>query len=87
MEYYAKNDGYYKSVSKIGEAEGTDAIGSFVKKSFFFSQKKKRYKTNIYYYYMLEGKYLFCSIVYPVGLSESKQNEISEILKTIKVKD
>ena len=86
MEYYAKNDGYYKSVSKIEEAEGTDAIGSFIKHSFFFSQKKKRYKTNIYYY-MLEGKYLFCSIVYPVELTELKQNEISEILKTIKVKD
>jgi hypothetical protein len=86
MEYYAKNDGYYKSVSKIEEDEGTDALGSFIKHSFFFSQKKKRYKKNIYYY-MLEGKYLFCSIVYPASLSESKQNEISEILKTIKVKD
>ena len=86
MEYYAKNDGYYKSVSKIKEAEGTDAIDSFVKKYFFFSQKKKRYKTNIYYY-MFEGKYLFCSIVYPLELTELKQNEISEILKTIKLKD
>lgn len=86
MEYYAKHDGYYKSVSKIEEAEGTDAIGSFIKKSFFFSQKKKRYKKDSYYY-MLEGKYLFCRIVYPVSLSEPKQNEISEILKTIKVKD
>ena len=36
---------------------------------------------------MLEGKYLICSIVYPAGLSEPEQNEISEILKTIKVKD
>ena len=85
-EYYSKYDGYYKSVSKIEKAEGTDTLGSFIKQSFFFSQKKKRYKTNIFYY-MLEGKYLFCSIVYLVGLSESKQNEISEIVKTIKVKD
>ena len=85
-EYYSKYDGYYKSVSKIEKAEGTDALGSFIKKSFFFSQKKKRYKRDNYYY-MLEGKYLICSIVYPAGLSEPEQNEISEILKTIKVKD
>jgi hypothetical protein len=85
-EYYAKYDGSYKSFSKIEKTEGTDAIGSFIKKSFFFSQKKKRYKKESYYY-MLEGKYLFCRIVYPVSLSEPKQNEISEILKTIKVKD
>jgi hypothetical protein len=44
MEYYAKHDGYYKSVSKIEEAEGTYAIGSFIKKSFFFSQKKRDVK-------------------------------------------
>jgi hypothetical protein len=87
MEYYAKHDGSYKSVSKIEDSEGTDAQGSFIKKSFFFSQKKKKRYTKDSSYYRLEVKYLFCRIVYPVSLSKPKQNEISEILKTIKVKN
>ena len=84
-EYYIKSVGRYQNISDIKKEKGIDSIGNFIKKTFFFSQKKKRYK-NESYYYILEKKYLFCRISYPVGLTNHKEDEVYKILKTIKVK-
>ena len=83
-EFYIKYNGF-QNISNIKKEKGIDSIGNFIKKTFFFSKKKKRYK-NESYYYRLEGRYLFCRISYPLGISNLKKDEIYKILKTIKVK-
>ena len=83
-EFYIKYNGY-QNISNNKKEKGIDSVGNFIKKTFYFSQKKKRYK-NESYYYMLEGKYLFCRISFPLGISNFKEDEIYKILKTIKVK-